>query len=76
MATVHSLGSLSSSHPECIPVNPVVHRVTFTSAHDYHEHIIRDFGRDVARYIADRRRRIRCALRCALAAQRGRRGWR
>jgi hypothetical protein len=28
-----------SSHPECTAVNPVVHRITFTSAYDSHEHI-------------------------------------
>jgi hypothetical protein len=65
----------SSSHAECTAVNPVVHTVKFTSTHDKHEHIIRDFGRDVARYIAYRQRRC-WSLRRTLAAQRGRRGWR
>jgi hypothetical protein len=62
---------MSSSPPDPPAVNPVVRRLGFMSAHYKHEHIIRD----VARYVAYRQRRY-WSLRRALAAQRGRRGWR
>ena len=51
-----------SSHPECTPVNPVLHRFPFTSAHDTHEHINRDICRDVRRLERRFRRRLRAAL--------------
>jgi hypothetical protein len=52
-----------SSHPECIPVNRVLDRLPFTSAHDHYEHMIRDIGRDVRRLERRFRRRLRAAWR-------------
>jgi hypothetical protein len=52
-----------SSHPEPAAVNRVVLRFPFISAHENHEHIIRDIGRDIRRLERRFRRRLRAAWR-------------